>query len=99
MHDFEPKSIKLFQADPRDSSRRTQALISLAHVVRLVPRYYVESGGKRMETSVDVDEGKVLERGLKRSFIVFDDLGGEFDSHGASAKAQAILEQIWNESA
>jgi hypothetical protein len=99
MHDFTPKAIKLFQVDPNDPARREQVLLSLAHIVRMVPRYYVESGGKQMVTVVDVDDGRTPERGLKRSFTVFDDLGGKFDSHTASEKAQAMLEQLWNESA
>ena len=99
MHDYTPKAIKLIQVDPKDPARRTQVVISLAHIVRLVPIYYLESGQKRMVTSVEVDDREVLERGMKRSFLVFDDLGGQFDSYAASEKAQAILEQMWNESA
>lgn len=99
MHDFTPKAIKLFQVDPHDPARRTQVLLSLAHIVRLVPRYYMESDGKQMVTAVEVDDSKVLERRIMRSFLVFDDIGGQFDSHGASDKAQAMLEQMWNEAA
>jgi len=99
MHDFAPKAIKLYQVDPHDPARQTQVLLSLAHIVRLVPRYYTQSGGKRVMTTAPADDQKATERGLKRSFQVLDDLGGEFDSYNASGKAQATLEQIWNESA
>ena len=99
MHDYTPKAVKLFLVDPGDPSRRTQVLVLLAHIVRLVPRYYMESGGKQMVTAVAVDDSKVLEGGLKRSFLVFDDIGGQFDSYAASERAQGILEQMWSESA
>ncbi|HEV2296872.1 MAG TPA: hypothetical protein VGR35_23735 [Tepidisphaeraceae bacterium] len=100
MHDFTTKAIKVVQIDPQDPTRRTRVLLFLAHIVRLVPRYYVESGGKRMITSVDVDDdSEASQPGLERSFLILDDLGGHFESHTASAKAQAILEQMWNESA
>jgi hypothetical protein len=97
MRDFDDKSIKLFHVDPTNPTRRTQVMISIAHIVRLVPRHYIESGGKQMITAVE--EGVAPERGMKRSFMVFDSLGGQFDSYGASERVNAVLEQIWNESA
>jgi hypothetical protein len=99
VHDFTHKAIKVVQIDPQDPTLRTWVLLSLAHIVRLVPRYYVESGGKQMITSVDVDDTQASERGLKRSFLILDDIGGRFESHTASDQAQALLEQMWNESA
>jgi hypothetical protein len=97
MRDFENKSIKLFHVDPTNPTRRTQILLSIAHIVRLVPRHYLESGGKQMITAAD--EGNAPEPGIKRSFMVFDDIGGQFDSYGASERVNAVLEQMWNESA
>jgi hypothetical protein len=99
VHEFKHKAIKVVQIDPQDPTRRTRVLLSLDHIVRLVPRYYVESGGKRMITSVDVDDTQASEQGLKRSFLILDDIGGHFESDTASDKAQALLEQMWNESA
>jgi hypothetical protein len=99
MHDFVPRSIKLSQQDPLDPTRQTQVLVSLAHIVRLVPRYYVEGDGKRMVTRDPPDAGAEPEQGLRRSFEIFDDLGGRFESHTASDRAQEMLERLWNESA
>ena len=99
MHDYEAKSLKLFMADPHDPLKQTQVLVSIAHIVRLVPRYYVLSDGKRMITETEPDDARVRERGLKRSFVVYDDIGGYFDSYLASDAAQAILEQMWVEAA
>jgi hypothetical protein len=101
VHDYTPKAIKLLHADPQDPKRRTPVLVSLAHIVRLVPQYYVESGGTRMVTDLEggADDAQAAERGLKRFFLILDDLGGTFESHTASEKAQRILEQLWNESA
>ena len=59
-------------------------MLSLAHVVRLVPQYYIEgAGGQRMVTHVDDDDNQARQRGLKRYFLIFDDLGGQFESHTA----------------
>jgi hypothetical protein len=99
VHDFKRQAIKVVQIDPQDPTRRTRVLLPLAHIVRLVPRHYVESGGKQMITTVDADDPKASERGLKRSFLILDDIGGHFESHTASEAAQAILEQMWAESA
>ena len=99
MHDFSPKAIKVTQIDPQDPARRTRVLVSLDHIVRLVPRYFMESDGKQMITDVHVDDTEVSKRGLKRSFLILDDIGGQFESHTASERAQEILEQMWNESA
>ena len=86
-------------ASPTDPARQNRVLVSLAHVVRLVPYYYMESGGKRTVTPVEGDE-KVRDRqGLKRSFIVYDALGGQYDSGSASPSGQALLERMWEESA
>lgn len=97
MRDFQTKSIKLFHVDPTNPTRRTQILLSMAHIVRLVPRHYIESGGKQMITAVEEDA--TPEPGIKRSFMVFDCLGGQFDSYGASDRVQGLLEQMWVESA
>ena len=101
MHDYTPKSIRLLQTDPQDPMRRTPVAVSLAHIVRLVPQYYVESGGKRMVTDLEDagDEAQASQRGLKRFFLILDALGGRFESHTATEKGQRILEQMWNESA
>jgi len=99
VHDFIQKAIKVDQIDPQEPTRRTRVLLSLAHIVRLVPRYYVESDGKQLITNVHVDDTDASKRGLKRSFLILDDIGGQFESHTASHQAQALLEQMWNESA
>lgn len=99
MHDYEAKSLKLFMVDPHDPLKQIQVLVSIAHVVRLVPRYYVVNGGKRTITEAEPDDARLQERGLRRSFVVYDDIGGYFDSYLASDAAQAILEQMWGEAA
>lgn len=68
-------------------------------MVRLVPYYYLDSGGKRMVTALEGDETAKERKGLKRSFIVYDALGGQYDSGSASAPGQALLERMWEESA
>ena len=70
MHDFITKSIQLHLVDPPDPSKQNKALLSLVHLVRMVPQYYVENDGKRMVT--DVGEESVTQRpqGIKRSFII-----------------------------
>ena len=100
MHDYTTKSIRLLQTDPQDPKRRTPLLLSLAHIVRLVPQYYVESGGMRMVTDLEGtgDNAGASERGLKRFFLIVDDLGGTFESHTASEAGQRLLEQMWSES-
>ena len=101
MHDYIPKSIRLLQADPKNPARRTPVLLSLAHIMRLVPQYYVESGGKRMVTDLEGegDEAQASARGLKRFFLIVDALGATYEGHTASEKGQRLLEQMWNESA
>jgi hypothetical protein len=99
VHDYKALSIKLKQIDPADPKRRTEVMLSLAHVVRLVPQYYIEgAAGQRMVTRVD-DDNQAPQRGLKRYFLIFDDLGGQFESHTASEKGQAALEEMWHEAA
>ena len=99
MHDTTALSIKLSMPSPTDPSKRTRVLVSLAHIVRLVPCYYLESEGKRMVTTVEEDERAVRAQGLKRMFMVYDDLGGQYDSSSASTGGQALLERMWVESA
>jgi hypothetical protein len=96
----------LLQADPQDPNRRTPVLLSLAHIVRLIPQYYEESGGTRMVTDLEPaggaaggEDARASERSLKRFFLILDDLGGTFESHTASEKAQRMLDQLWTESA
>jgi hypothetical protein len=52
-----------------------------------------------MVTRVDDDDKHAPQRGLKRYFLIFDDLGGQFESHTASEKGQAALDEMWNEAA
>jgi hypothetical protein len=100
LHDFITKSIKLHLVDPHDPSKKTTVLLSLAHIVRMVPQYYLENDGKRMITEVADDEDAMQrQRGIKRSFIIYDDISGRYESYSASRKAQTLLEQIWAESA
>ena len=99
MHDITALSIKLSMPSPTDPSKRTRVLVSLAHIVRLVPCYYLESEGVRMVTAVEEDERAARAQGLKRMFIVYDDLGGQYDSSSASTSGQALLERMWMESA
>ena len=94
MHDFSPKAIKVTQIDPQHPARRTRVLLSLDHIVRLVPRYFRESEGKQMITDVHVDDTEVSKRGLKRSFLILDDIGGRFESNTASEKARVMLEHL-----
>jgi hypothetical protein len=99
MHEFKSEFIKLSIPSPADPSRRTQVLVSLAHVVRIVPYYYLESGGKRMVTTLETDDATSRPQGLKRSFTVHDDIGGQYDSGSATRTGQAMLERLWEESA
>jgi hypothetical protein len=99
LHDFVAKSIKLHLVDPPNPSKKTRVLLSLAHVVRMVPQYYLENDGKRMVTEVEDEDATQRQRGIKRAFIIYDDIGGRYESHSASRGAQALLEQIWAESA
>jgi hypothetical protein len=99
LHDFITKSIKLHLVDPHDPAKRTRVLLSLAHLVRMVPQYYLENDGKRMVMEVGDDEAATQRhRGIKRSFIIYDDVGGRYESYSGSREAQALLEQIWSES-
>jgi hypothetical protein len=100
MHDFKALSIKFAMPRPDDPSKQTQVLVSLAHVVRMVPCYFVESGGARMVTTVEGDgDTGTRGQGLTRTFTVYDDLGGRYDSGSATRAGQALLEQMWRESA
>lgn len=99
MHEFQNLSIKFSMPSPTDPSKQSRVLVSLAHVVRIAPYYFVESDGKRMVTAVEGEERQAGRRGLKRSFIVFDALGGQYDSGSASPAGQAHLERRWEESA
>jgi hypothetical protein len=99
VRDFKNVSIKFSMPSPTDPTKQTRVLVSLAHVVRMVPYYFVESGGKRMVTAVEADEKRGPREGLKRSFIVFDALGGQYDSGSASPSGQGHLERMWEESA
>jgi len=108
LHDFNTKSVKLHLVtpldphDPSDPGKRTRVLLSLAHLVRLVPQYFLENDGKRMVMEIGEEEEQAAlrrQRGLKRAFLVYDDAGGCYESWSASREAQALLEQIWSESA
>ena len=99
MHDSSALSIKFSMASPTDPLKRTRVLVSVAHIVRMVPCYFLESDGKRMVTTVEEDERTVQGQGLKRMFIVYDDLGGQYDSGSAGKAGQALLERMWIESA
>ena len=97
--DFKTLAVKFLMPSPTDPSKQTRVLVSLAHVVRMVPYYFAESGGKRMVTTVEGDEKGAAQKGLKRSFIVYDALGGQYDSGSASSSGQGLLERMWEESA
>jgi hypothetical protein len=97
VREFKSQSVKFSMPSPTDPSKQTRVLVSLAHVVRMVPYYFVDSGGTRMITTVEGDE-KAAPRGLKRSFMVYDALGGQYDSGSASSSGQALLERMWEES-
>ena len=99
MHDYKSTTIKFAMPSLADPSKPTQVLVSLAHIVRIVPCYYLEHGGKRMVTTVEKDESGSAPQGLKRTFTVYDDLGGQYDSGSASRAGQAMLERMWEESA
>jgi len=99
LHEFRNVSIKFSMPSPTDPSRQTRVLVSLAHVVRMVPYYFIDSGGKRMVTAVEGDGKGGTPEGLKRSFIVYDALGGQYDSGSASPSGQGHLERMWEESA
>jgi hypothetical protein len=100
MHDFTAASIRFSMPSPADPSERTRVLVSLAHVVRLVPYYFLENGGRRMVTAVaGDDDAEARRQGLKRSFTVYDDLGGHYDAASATPAGQALLERLWSESA
>ena len=98
MHDFAAKSIKLFLIDPKDPAKRKPVLLSLAHLVRMEPEDDLESEGRRMVTPVEDKNATQQRRGIKRSFIIYDDIGGRYESRSASREAQAMLERLWAES-
>lgn len=97
MRDFKAVAVKFSMPSPTNPSKQTRVMVSLAHVVRMVPYYFLDSGGTRMVTAVEGDE-KGDRQGLKRSFMVYDSLGGQYDSVSASPSAQALLERMWEES-
>ena len=99
MQEFQSLTIKFSMPSPTEPSKQTRVLILLAHVVRIVPYYYVESGGKRMVTTVESEESRATPKGLKRAFIVYDALGGQYDSDTASTSGQNHLERMWEGSA
>jgi len=99
LREFEKTSLKFSMPSPTDPSKQTRVLVSLAHVVRIVPYYFLDNGGKRMVTTVEGEENQSGQKGLKRSFIVYDALGGQYDSGSASTSGQAHLERMWEESA
>lgn len=99
MHEFKALSVKFSMPSPNDPTRATRVLVSLAHVVRMVPYYFVETGGKRMITVLEKDDNAEGKQKLKRSFIVYDVLGGQYDSGSASPSGQGMLERMWEESA
>ena len=99
MREFKALSVRFSMQSPTDPTKTTRVLLSLAHVVRLVPYYFVDNGGKRMVTTVEGDEQSAERQGLKRSFFVYDALGGQYDSGSASSAGQALLERMWEESA
>jgi hypothetical protein len=101
LHDYISKSIKLHLIDPHDPSKRTRVLLSLTHLVRMQPEYYRENdGGTRMVMPLGADEDATRRQpGVKRSFIIYDDMGSRYESYAGSREAQALLEQIWSESA
>ena len=98
MHDMKSISIKFSMPSVTDASQQTRVLVMVAHIVRIVPCYFVESGGKRMVTTVE-NETAASEKGLRRTFMVYDSLGGHYDSASASASGQSLLERMWVESA
>jgi hypothetical protein len=99
LREFKSLSIKFSMPSPTDPSKLTRVMVSLAHVVRMVPYYYIESGGKRMVTAVEGPETRSVPEGLKRAFMVYDALGGQYDSGTASTSGQGHLERMWEESA
>jgi hypothetical protein len=99
LHEFQKASIKFSMPSPTEPSKQTRVWVSLAHVVRIVPYYFVESGGKRMVTTVDPEKSRGTPRGLNRAFIVYDALGGQYDSNSASPAGQNHLQRMWEESA
>jgi len=99
VHDFVTKSIKLQLVDPHDRSKTTTVLLSLVHLVRMEQQYYMENEGKRIMTQVRDEDAAQRQRGIKRAFIIYDDVGGRYESFSASREGQTLLEQIWSESA
>ena len=98
LREFQKISIKFSMASPTDPSKQTRVLVLLTHVVRIVPYYFAESGGKRLVTTVEGEEDRAALQGLKRGFIVYDVLGGQYDSISAGQSSQAHLERMWEES-
>ena len=99
LHEFQNLSIKFSMPSPTDPAKQTRVLVSLAHVVRIVPYYFADSGGTRMVATIEGEERHAAQQGLKRAFIVYDALGGQYDSGSASQSGQAHLERMWEESA
>ena len=98
MREFDATAVKFSTPSPADPAVQSRVLIALAHVVRLVPYYFDDSSGRRMITAVEGELRNAATKGLKRSFYVYDALGGQYDSASASASAQSLLERMWEES-
>src|SRR4051812_48361510 len=97
LREFKSLAIKFSMPSPTDPAKQTRVLVSLAHIVRLVPYYFVISGGKRMITAVEADEKGSGRQGLQRSFIVYDALGGQYDSGSARTPSPSPLGRMWGE--
>jgi hypothetical protein len=99
MRESDATSVKFSIPSAADPAVQTRVLVSLAHVVRLVPYYYDDSSGRRMITAVEGELRQAAAQGLKRSFYVYDALGGQYDGATASPSGQSLLERMWEQSA
>jgi hypothetical protein len=99
MRESEPTSVKFSIPSAADPAVQTRVLVSLAHVVRIVPYYYDDSSGRRMITAVEGELRQAGAQGLKRSFFIHDALGGQYDSATAGPSGQSLLERMWEQSA
>src|SRR4051794_41981660 len=97
LREFKSLAIKFSMPSPTDPAKQTRVLVSLAHIVRLVPYYFVISGGKRMITAVEGDEKGSRRQGLQRAFIVYHAPGGQNNNGPARTPRPGAPGQKWGE--
>jgi hypothetical protein len=87
--------IRFLQPDPDYKVVPSEVVISVGQIVKLEPRYFETSGGKRFLTQVTKYGEEELMKGIERLYIVYDSLGNKYSSETASDEGRAVIERIW----